>query len=79
MPPSGEGYYFFATHFTVIWNEFAYFDLRVSGEVICSDWEDTETTNDADTGGCTAVVFLQEGNFVMFTVQTPYDLRKKNH
>ena len=41
VPPGGEGYYFFAAHFTVSHSEAELINLRVKGEIICSNYEDT--------------------------------------
>ena len=67
VPPGGEGHYFFVTDLSIYPSEYAYFDLHVNGEAICTYLEDTETTGDSDTGECTAIVFLQEGNLTVFT------------
>ena len=66
VPPGGEGHFFLVTDLTVDPNEHAYTDLHVNGEAVCSNVEDTQAANGFDSGGCTAIVFLQEGNFMIF-------------
>ena len=65
MPAGCEGHYFFDVFFTVGVLRYAIMSLRVNGQVICTMWEDNQDVMDESNGGCSAVAFLSEGNYII--------------
>ena len=60
MPASGGGVYYFSASFVISNGEFARFDLRQNGDVICSSHGDSP---DGQWGiaTCSAVITVSEG------------------
>ena len=60
VPSGGDGYYYFSTFLLVYSDEYAYFDIQINGEVLC-----TAVTDETDTGGgqsaCGAAAYATEG------------------
>ena len=63
MPPGGDGYYYFSVYLTVNALDYAYFDIQVNGETICTALGDANdsTFADGDHATCQAVTFITEG------------------
>ena len=63
VPPGGDGYYYFSAHFVVYYFEFAFFDIQINGETICTAYADRNDSNNNDPGptSCGAVTYAAEG------------------
>ena len=64
VPPGGDGVYYFSTHLLGQDYEFAYFDMRLNGDNICSTFLDQNDNGagDAAAGSCSAVVDVVAGD-----------------
>ena len=63
MPPGGDGFYYFSTYLTGIFDEFGLFDIQVNGERLCSVYTDQQGTIDQDPGqaACSGAAYVTEG------------------
>ena len=61
VPSGGDGYYFFSVYFTVSYDEYAYFDIEINGETICTAFGDHAETPDYSHTSCSGVTFAAEG------------------
>ena len=64
MPSGGDGFYYFAAYFTVIWYEYGVFDIQINEETLFTAWGETETSTFADRvhTSCSAAAIAVEGN-----------------
>ena len=60
MPPGGEGYYYFSIYLTVIAVEFAYFDIQINGELLCTATVDNEPSV-YSAAVCAGISYILEG------------------
>lgn len=65
------GLYYFSTHLAVDFGEYAYFNMRVNNETVCTAFGDDDTSSgDFAQGFCSAIVDLIEGNIkLLFSEQ----------
>ena len=62
MSPGGDGFYYFSAYLLVQDGEYGRFDIEFKGEMICEAYaENLDTTDDATTTSCSAVVYAAEG------------------
>ena len=63
VPSGGGGYYYFSVYFTVWYTEYAYFDIEINGEPICTASADQNSSPYGVHGqtSCSAVTFAAEG------------------
>ena len=67
MPPGGDGYYYFSTYLMGEDNEFAYFNLEINGEVLCTIRVDQQQVfGDFPQSACSAAIYTTQGIFVEF-------------
>ena len=61
MPRGGDGYYYFSVYLTVAPTEYAYFDIEINRETICTAFGDHTETSDYSHTSCSAVTAAAEG------------------
>ena len=63
MPPGGDGFYYFSVFLIVDGAEFAYFDVELNGQLICTVFSDlTQSSSDnTETTTCSGVAYAVEG------------------
>ena len=63
VPPGGDGLYYFSTYFSVVYYEFARFDIRINGETICTAYGATNSSTfpDPDHASCSRAALADEG------------------
>ena len=63
VPPGGDGFYYFSSHFLVLSFEFAGFAVEINGETICSAYGERESSPNDDPGpiSCSGASFAAEG------------------
>ena len=68
VPSCGDGFYYFSAHFAVWYYEFAYFDIQINGETICTTFADRNHSDNADPGptSCSAATYAAEGKKVKY-------------
>ena len=68
VPPGGDGFYYFATYLLVQADEWARFEIRINGEVLCTaDTSQYDTPSDAGQAACSGAIYATEGRqFVLF-------------
>ena len=67
--PSGEdGFYYFSAYFTVYPLEYAFFDIQINGETICSarGEKDTSTFTDTIHTSCSAATYAAAGKMIKY-------------
>ena len=59
----GDGYYYLSVFLTVDGGEYAYFNVEINGERICTAFSDQEESpeNDSKLTSCSGVVYAVEG------------------
>ena len=64
VPPGGDGVYYFSTYLLVDDGEYAYIDIRLNDDVICSTLPDHNhnAASDLAPGSCSAVVDVMDGD-----------------
>ena len=69
MPSGGDGMYYFSTYLYIQQGEYAYFNMHLNDDVICSTWPDHSDNGDLDytQGSCSAVVDVVEGDLYFET------------
>ena len=70
MPPGGDGFYYFSAYFVVWYFEWAYFDIQINGELICTAFADRNSSDNADSGptSCSATTLAVEGKKFTYPV-----------
>ena len=62
MPPGGDGFYYFSIFLMVLDLEFAYFDMQINGETICTAYaSQTDTPINDENTSCMAVSYVAQG------------------
>ena len=62
MPHSGDGFYYFSVYFLVDSDEFAYFDIQINGNVLCTaQTEQEDTPGDRGQAECSAASYATKG------------------
>ena len=64
VPPGGDGIYYFSTYVLVVPGEYAYIDMTLNDDVICSTRPDHSNNGAGDhvPGSCSAVVDVVAGD-----------------
>ena len=66
MPPSGDGYYYFSIYLIISSAEFAYFDIKINGDLLCTAFGDQgDTPLDVGSTACNAATYATEGTAVL--------------
>ena len=76
MPPGGDGFYYFSAYMRTLGGEFANFDIKINGELICSVTADIEdsSSSDREITSCSGATHASEGSTNgYFTVQLTYN------
>ena len=60
MPPGGDGFYYFSEYLTVFTGEYAYFDIEINGELLCTATVDT-SSGDYSQAVCAGTSYIMEG------------------
>ena len=64
MPPGEDGFYYFSAYFAVINDKFAYIDIQINGEILCTAYTDQEETpGDDGQAACSAATYANEGAY----------------
>ena len=62
MPPGGDGFYYFSVYLFVPCDEYAYFDIDINGDVLCSVGIDQQDTPiEEGLAACSAATYATEG------------------
>ena len=62
MPSGGDGFYYFSTHLVVMEDEYAYLDIQINGERICTAYTDQQDSpGDDGQAACSAVTYSVQG------------------
>ena len=63
VPPGGDGFYYFSVYFGLFWDHYAYFEIEINGEVICTAEGDESESTFTDRGhtSCSGATFAVEG------------------
>ena len=64
MPPGGDGYYYFSTYLLGDDAEYAYFNLEVNGNFLCTicvDNSDQGAVGDFPQSACSTAIYTAEG------------------
>ena len=78
VPPGGDGYYYFSVYLIISSAEFAYFDIEINGNLLCTAFGDQgDTPLDPGSATCNAAVYAREGNAVfLLTTHFYYRLQQ---
>ena len=70
VPPGGDGFYYFSVYLTTISSEYAYFDIEINGDRLCSAAADlTEISfGDEIVTSCNSVAQAVEGKQVTLQI-----------
>ena len=61
VPSGGDGYYYFSVYFRVVYSEYAGFDIRINGEILCTAYTEQQEVGDPGQAACSAAAYATEG------------------
>ena len=61
VPPAGDGFYYFSAYFVVYYYEFAYIDIQLNGQTLCTAYTDQQEPFDDGQAACSAAAYAIEG------------------
>ena len=66
VPPGGDGFYYFTIFLLTFSAEFAYFNLKINSQVLCSTKIDLDQAASGDVEGisCSGVAQVMEGKWM---------------
>ena len=61
VPPGGDGFYYFSAYFVVYFYEYAFIDIQLNGQTLCTAFTDQEEPADPGQSACSAATNAIEG------------------
>ena len=61
VPPGGDGYYYFSAYFVVYYYEYAYMDIQMNGQRLCTAFTDQQDPFDYGQSACSVATSVTEG------------------
>ena len=61
VPPGGDGFYYFSAYFVVWYFEYAYIDIQINGQTLCTAYADQQEPTDDGQATCSATTYTTEG------------------
>ena len=74
VPPGGDGFHYFSVYCTVYYFEYAFFDIQINGETICSAYGETDSSTFSDYvhTTCSVTTYVAEGRIYLLTTWIKY-------